>query len=179
MPIIIQVHGHIDETATFEALAEVMAAYTGWTVRSSGYVDKVTDARENLNKARNILIDKNMQDEGLEVQFEYDPDGAEKALMEFGRSHEVDITLKRRWGHNGDGYVAFVRAGGDPIRIPIAGGETAVTAKTLKMLQERGMCSIETIHRLLSVLDDAENLPRFTISDDVVRAAVLPKRSLG
>lgn len=179
MSVEIQIHGHIDEMSTFEALAEALACYTGWTVRSSGYVDKVSDTHQNLAKARTLLIEKNMQDEGLDVRFEYDPDGAEAALMDFGRTHEVDVTLRRKWGPHGDGYVTFVRGGGDPIRIPISGGSVAVTADTMSMLRERGMCSIETIDRLLRVLDDAQNLPRFTLADDVVRAAILPKRSMG
>lgn len=179
MAVSIQVHGHIDDVDTFDALAVALAHYTGWTVSSSGYVNKVDDSRQSLARARNILLEKNMQDDGLIVKFQYDPDDAEEVLMAFARKYEVDVTVERKWGLDGDGYVTFVRGGGDPIRIPLASGELAVTAKTMKALRELGMCSVETIDRLLSVMDDARNLPRFTLADDVVRAAVLPKRSLG
>jgi len=179
MAIKIEIHGHIGEARTFEALVAAIASYESWTVSSNGLVSKVKDDRLSVSKARNILIERNMQDEGLTLSYEYDPDGAEKALMEFGRLHEVDITIRRTWGVNADGYVTFVRNGGDPIKLPLAGGKVAVTADTMQVLTERGMCTIETVSRLLSVLDEARNLPRFTIADDVVRAAVLPKRSIG
>jgi hypothetical protein len=41
----------------------------------------------------------------------------------------------------------------------------------MAMLKKRGMCSVETIGRLLAVKEDALNLPRFTLSDEVVEAA--------
>lgn len=179
MSLKIQVHGHIEEVATFDALASALALYASWIVNDNGYVNKVSDPRQGLTTARNALLEKNMEDLGFEVSFEYDPDGAEEALMEFARAHEVDVTVTRKWGANGDGYVTFVRGGGDAIRLSITGGETAVTARTMRMLKERGMASVEMIDRLLSVMDDAKTLPHFTLADDVVRAAVLPKRSPG
>lgn len=172
----IQIHGTITDVETFEALVNVLALYTSHTVCSNGYVTKVDNEAKNLGATRTMLIEANMADQGLHLTFEWEPHDAREALMEFGRAHEVDITVKRTWGMNGDGDISFVRAGGMPLKLALASGKPAVGASTLKMLKEVDMCSIQTIERLLSVLDDAALLPRFAISDDVVREILMPKR---
>lgn len=176
MPLKIQIHGHIEQEAGFDALVDALASFYAFKVDYTGRVQKNADARANVNAARNMLLDKNMQDEGLEVEFDYDPDGAVAALLDCGTKNRIDITVKRTWGANGDGYVSFVRAGGKPIQLPLAAGKVAITEDTMRILRSRQMCSLDTIDRLLKVFEDAKNLPRFTLHDDVVTSAVLPRR---
>jgi hypothetical protein len=180
MALKIQIHGHIEQEAGFDALVGVLARFYAFKVDYNGRIEKSPDLRASASAARNMLLDKNMQDEGLEIEFDYDPEGAVEALMACGTENGIDITVKRTWGSYGeDGYVSFVRSGGQPLKLPLSGGKVAINEDTMRMLRSREMCTIDTISRLFKVLDDARNLPRFTLHDDIVTAAVLPKRSLG
>lgn len=60
MAIKIEIHGHIGESRTFEALVAAIASYESWTVSSNGLVSKVKDDRLSVSKARNILIERNI-----------------------------------------------------------------------------------------------------------------------
>jgi hypothetical protein len=178
MALKIQIHGHIEDVAAFDALATALARFYAFKVDHNGYVKESGDARESVNAARNMLLDKNMQDEGLDIAFEYEPDGAVAALMDCGRRNRIDMTVKRTWGSYGDaGYVVFVRDGGQSTRLPLADGKVAINEDTMLILRSREICSIDMINRLFKVLEDADKLARFTLADDVVTDAVLPRRN--
>jgi hypothetical protein len=63
------------------------------------------------------------------------------------------------------------------MRLPLADGKVAINEDTMLILRSREICSIDMINRLFKVLEDAEKLARFTLADDVVTDAVLPRRN--
>ncbi len=173
MAATVHIHGHIGDDATFAALVDALSKYT---VEYEDYYKHFSWDRVNVDKsranARSILLEKNMQDEGFSVRFEDSRNTGEVELMDVARRYEVDITIV----NTEDEHIVFVRNGGDPIKLRASGSRPYLSKDTLQMLKDRGMCTVENIERLLSVMEDAERLPRFTISDDVVREAVVPVR---
>lgn len=173
----IQIHGHIDTTEAFDALVVSLARFYEHKVDYNDRIHKLDNPKESLAIARNLLLEKNVEDEGLKVDVDYVPDGAVAGLMDCGRRNGIDITVKRTWGsYREDGEVSFVRNGGQPLKLPLASGKVAVNEDTMIVLRSIGMDNVETITRLFGVLRDAEKLPRFTLADDIVAAAVLPRR---
>lgn len=174
----IKIHGHIDSAEAFADLVKSLAPFYAYKIHSNGHAEKFENPKTSLITAKNLLIEKNAEDEGFDVRAEFSPHGAIEALMECGRRNAIDMTVERKWGPYGeDGLVNFVRDGKEPFQLPLAGSQVAINEDALEVLAKRGMANLESIKWLFGVLREADNMPRFTVSDDVVMAAVLPQRN--
>jgi hypothetical protein len=162
----IRIHGQVGTVEAFEELAGIFANFYSHRLdKEHGVIKRHGSEVESLEAAENLLF--HMHDYEGRFWGGFEPEGTIAALMQCCNRNCIDITVSHTDGSRGDGYVSFVRGGGEPISLQVVGGEVAVTARTISMLQERGMCSLETIKRLLAVSEDAQHLPRFRLSDDV------------
>lgn len=177
MSIAIKIHGQIDTIEAFNDLAAALSIMEAHTVESNGYVKRNVDTKANIAAARNILLERNMEDAGFDVEYQYTPDEGVDALVAVAKKHAIDMSFTRKWGQDGGGRLFMVRDGVETLKLPRVEGKVAVTIEIVREMAARGMASTEKLLEMMDTFEREPELPRFTIADDVVTEIVLPRRT--
>lgn len=156
--------GCIESTEAFKALVGALA--------------KLDTYEHDTNAARQALVDANLEGEGFKINedmYNYRED-AVKGVIEVAKKYKIDLVATVTAGRMDDqGTIQFVRGGHASFELPIINNEVMVSKEVIATLKKRG---VTTLDQLDSFLDHFKitDLPKFTVSDDVISEIFLPKR---
>jgi hypothetical protein len=73
------------------------------------------------------------------------------------------------------GTIRFVRNGFASFELPTLNGEVAVTSEVIAKLKARGKTTLDDLDAFLGHFK-VDDLPKFTVADEVIAEIFLPKR---
>jgi hypothetical protein len=164
MSLELEFFGQIESTEAFKALV--------------GALTKFQSYEGDSNSARQALVDANLAGEGFKLDeelYDYYEDPL-KELIKVAQKYKIDLVAKVTEGGMQDpGTIRFVRNGFASFELPTLNGEVAVTSEVIAKLKARGKTTLDDLDAFLGHFK-VDDLPKFTVADEVIAEIFLPKR---
>jgi hypothetical protein len=164
MTLELEFFGEIKTTAAFKALV--------------GALTKLDDYEDDANSARQALVDANLEGKGFKIEeysYNYRSDALEE-IIKVAKAHKIDLVATITEGGQYDpGTIRFVRNGHASFELPVMNYEPALTSEVIEKLKKRGITTIDQLDEFLGYFK-VNDLPKFTVADEVISEIFLPKR---
>lgn len=158
------------EIGSVDAIHELVAAL-------DKEVDEIemggADIAHNPRAIRQGLLDANAVDGQLTIKG-YTWNGVTDAIEKVARKHKMGLRVRSSSYGGGAPSVFFIKEGRKSIELSDNGGSVSISLDKIEQLSSRGMKSIDELKDFLGMY--GEELPDFSISDDVIRELFIPVR---
>lgn len=164
MTLELEFFGEIKTVEAFKALVQALT--------------KLEEYEDDANSARQALVDANLEGKGFKIEeysYNYRRDPVAE-IIKVAKEYKIDLVATITEGGQYDpGTIRFVRNGHASFELPVINYEPALTSEVLAKLQQRGVKTLDELNEFLGYFK-VDDLPKFTVSDDVIASIFMPKR---